>query len=126
MALKYLLDSNVIIDLFGNKLPDDRATFIKKLPILISVVSRIELIGRYEPTVKYLQKINSFLHDATIYELDETIILQAIDIRQKNKIKLPDAIIAATARTNKMTLITHNIDDFKTIRGLKIIDSWKS
>lgn len=35
---------------------------------------------------------------------------------------LPDAIIAATAMTNKFTLITNNIKDFSNIKNLVVID----
>ena len=36
--------------------------------------------------------------------------------------KLPDAIIAATALTHGFTIVTRNTDDFKTIVGLPTIN----
>jgi predicted nucleic acid-binding protein len=38
-----------------------------------------------------------------------------IEIRQANRIKLPDAIIAATALQNSAILVTRNTKDFKTL-----------
>ena len=72
--------------------------------------------------MQHIQTINSFIGNATIYELNEKIILKTIEIRQKHKIEIPDAIIAATALVNKHALITHNISDYRNIAGLKIID----
>lgn len=50
-----------------------------------------------------------------IIHLDHNIIEKVIAIKQKKKIKLPDAIIAATAIHLKLDLITANTDDFKNI-----------
>jgi predicted nucleic acid-binding protein len=47
-----------------------------------------------------------------------------IELRKKNKTKLPDAIIAATALELGLTLITRNIGDFKNIPNLKSINPW--
>ncbi len=125
MGQHFLMDTNVIIDYLGNKLPKKEAEFIENLPINISVVTRIELIGRHNATRRHIQSMNSFLSNATVYELDETIILQTIDIRQKYKIKLPDAIIAATALSNNLTLITHDVFDYNAIKNLRLINSWQ-
>ncbi len=42
-----------------------------------------------------------------------------------NLIKLPDAIIPATAFVNNMELISRNINDFKNVEGLHTIDPHK-
>jgi len=48
------------------------------------------------------------------------------EIRKSHLIKLPDAIIiAATALVYKLILITRNIEDYKDIEGLEIINPWK-
>lgn len=124
IRMKYLMDSNVIIDYVNHKLPATEVAFIEKLPVVISVVTRVELIGRYNATKQQVQLMKAFLDNATIFDLNENIILETISIRQKCRIKLPDAIIAATAIINKHTLITHDINDYKGIKQLKIIDSW--
>jgi len=48
----------------------------------------------------------------------------AEDIRKQYKIKLPDAIIAATARIYNLTLLTRNTKDFQEISGLLTINPW--
>ncbi|MDR1220966.1 MAG: PIN domain-containing protein [Treponema sp.] len=39
--------------------------------------------------------------------------------------KLPDAIIAATALTENFALVTRNNDDFKNIAGLELLNPWE-
>ncbi len=58
-------------------------------------------------------------------ELSENIVQKTIHLRKSyQKIKLPDLIIAATALEYNFQLITHNLDDFKSITGLTLIDSY--
>ena len=49
----------------------------------------------------------------------------AIEIRKIHRIKLPDAIIAATAIIYNMTVITRNVFDFKNIDGLTVLNLWE-
>lgn len=57
-----------------------------------------------------------------VYSLDERVIAKAIELRQIRKMGLADAIIAATALVHSMPLITRNIEDFKGIDGLEVIN----
>jgi len=59
-----------------------------------------------------------------VYHIDDEIIDKTIDLRKKHKIKLPDAIIAATAIVNNFILISHNIKDFQKINELQCIDAY--
>jgi len=54
--------------------------------------------------------------------LDDAITLKTIDLRKSKKIKLGDAIIAATALVHNLILISRNTADFINIEGLDIID----
>ena len=47
-----------------------------------------------------------------------------IALRKEYKIKLPDAIIAATALANDLTIVTNNIKDFSNISGLQLINPY--
>ena len=55
-----------------------------------------------------------------MYELDQDIKDQTAEIRKHYNLKLPDAIIAATAIVNKLTLITRNTKDFDRLSRLKV------
>lgn len=52
---------------------------------------------------------------ATIIKLSDEIVQRVINIRQERRIKLPDAIIAATAIHYDAILVTRNTKDFKAI-----------
>jgi predicted nucleic acid-binding protein len=124
MEQGFLMDSNVVIDYFGNKLPTKAASFIDNLPAVISVITRIEILGWYNATTEQLNKLQSFVQQAVVCSLTETIIKQTILLRQMHRIKLPDAIVAATALEKNKTLITRNVDDFKNIPGLNLLNPW--
>jgi hypothetical protein len=66
--------------------------------------------------------VRDFIEDALVIELEKEIKLKTAEIRKAYKIKLPDAVIAATALTFNFTLLTRNISDFKNIDGLKLIN----
>lgn len=44
----------------------------------------------------------------------------SIELRRKGKIKLPDAVIAATALYGDFILVTRNSKDFKDVKDLEI------
>ena len=70
------------------------------------------------------QTLIDFVSFSDVYPIDKETIDKTIDLRRKYRIKLPDAMIAATAIVNNLTLITHNIKDFQKITELQMIDSY--
>jgi hypothetical protein len=56
-----------------------------------------------------------------LIEFDDKLTNLVVYIRIKHKIKLPDAIIAATAIYYNSSLLTLNTRDLKKIKELKII-----
>lgn len=65
---------------------------------------------------------HSFINESNVVALSDAIVETTIFIRKQIKIKLPDAIIAATALVNNFTLLTRNTDDFINIKGLNVIN----
>lgn len=59
-----------------------------------------------------------------ILPTNQSVIEQTIALRQVKKIGLGDALIAATAIVNNLTLISRNISDFKNIEGLSLINPY--
>jgi len=57
--------------------------------------------------------IKNFLNEFNIVFLNDEIVEIAVNIRKENKIKLPDAIILATANYTDSLFITRNVKDFK-------------
>lgn len=116
------MDTNAVIEYIGNSVPPNGTAFIDNLPPIISVITRIELLGWRGATPTQLAPVQHFVNLALIHPLDEAVILQTIQIRQTTRIKTPDAIIAATALVHNHELISRNVNDFSTINGLTIID----
>jgi predicted nucleic acid-binding protein len=124
MGKEYLIDTNAVIDYLDNKLPDKAAELIDGIEAKISVITRMELLAWPGASKKQTLILNEFIDAVEVFNLEEPVILKAIEIRKENKTKLPDAIIAATALTHKLTLITRNMKDFEKIEGLKTLDSY--
>jgi len=123
MGQKYLIDTNVILDFMGRKLPVKSEVFLSKIiddQINISAINKIELLG----FSKLDQVILDLVSFAEIYHIDDAIIDKTIALRKKYKIKLPDAIIAATAIAHDFTLVSHNFKDFQKITELNFLDSY--
>ena len=123
MGTRYLMDTNTLSDYFGEKLPLDGLDFIDTLVNenpQISVMTRIESLSYLTPQI---ETFRSFVNYSTVFDLTEDIIIRTIALRRSRRIKIPDAIIAATALEYDLTLITHNTSDFAGIPNLKLLDA---
>jgi len=127
----YLLDSNVLIDYTSkgfSAIAEKRLDLIFDAEFYYSIISRLEVLG-FEAPEHVLISLDEFLSIGTMHALSDEIADKCIIIRRKNpKIKLPDAIIAATAIHHNHVLLTANLNDFKAIDGLNIDNPklWKS
>jgi predicted nucleic acid-binding protein len=90
--------------------------------VCLSVISEIELLGFNTATEQEALVVATFVTGTTVIPLTRAIVLKTIDIRKMRKIKLPDAIIAATALVYDLTLISRNDGDFKKIAGLNYLN----
>ena len=66
--------------------------------------------------------MEEFVDTASVISLTDTIANKTIELRKNQKIKLPDAVIAATALTNDLVLISRNLSDFSKIAGLAVLN----
>lgn len=83
---------------------------------------KIEVLG-FEDINAKMKVMEEFLGIANVLPLDDVVALQTIALRKLHKkLKLGDAIIAATALVYNLSLISRNTSDFKNIDGLKVID----
>jgi predicted nucleic acid-binding protein len=126
MGLKYIWDTNTAIYYLQQQFPPAAEKFIDDSIIdshpCISAITEIELLCWKTATEKDLEVLHNFISDTLVIELERPIKLKTADIRKVHKIKLPDAIISATALVYDLTLITRNTSDFKNIQGLKVFD----
>lgn len=124
MGEGYLIDTNSVIDYLNNKLPGKANELIDTIYSKISVITRMELLAWPGADKEQILVLNEFINTSRVFASEEPIILEAIDIRKDYRIKLPDAIIAASALVNSLTLITRNINDFRNIEGLSVMNPY--
>jgi predicted nucleic acid-binding protein len=81
-----------------------------------SVVTRAELIAGSTAT----QAINDLLAPFRELSVDRSVAERAGRIRRETGVRLPDALIAATALENRLAVVTRNERDFAPVRGLRL------
>jgi len=121
---EYLIDTNILI--YHTSGSQDTVNFISNLiarhSFNISILSKIEFLGWDQHTPDGFEKCKRLVETATIYLIDDFVANKAIDIKRGKRIKLADAVIAATALLNNLKLVTRNVDDFKMIDGLEVVN----
>lgn len=126
MGIKYLWDTNVVIYYLQQQFSAPAEKFIDKLLVesmpAFSVITELELLCWKTTNEEDQIVLKEFVTNAKIFELNPLIKLKTIYLRKSSKIKLPDAIIAATALTYEVTLLTSNVRDFKNINGLSLLN----
>ncbi len=116
-----IIDTDIFIDLL--RAVKDAEKFFSNLDeeIAFSAITEGELIsGRECDNAKQREDILHFLAQFGKIPVDNPLIQIAGDIRREFGVKLPDAIIAASALTTGAVLITRNLSDFKKIKNLKV------
>jgi predicted nucleic acid-binding protein len=84
-----------------------------------SIICEIELFGSKSLTPKEEKQIRIFLQEFRIISIDQSIKELAILFRKKYFLKIPDSIIAATAVSLDIPLVTSD-KEFKQITELEI------
>ena len=122
----YLVDSNVLIDYIAERFDPERLTkldLIFDIELNTSIIWKIEVLGFNVPEVEEV-KLYNFFSIANVIGLTNEISELTISLRKSVKIKIPDAIIAATAIIHNLTLLTRNLKDFKDLPDLTIEDPY--
>ncbi len=124
MGKGYLVDTNAIIDFCNGKLPSSGRDLMLNLKPEISIITNIELFATPALSEQELALLKKFTSISRIHPVTVDLVNTTIRIKQAKTIKLPDAIIAATAISHGLTLISRNKKDFRNIEGLTVIDPY--
>ena len=101
---RFVLDTNIILYFLGGRLTDPFPTGA----FAISVISELELLAYPGLIPSEEQRIRDFLADVPITDLTQSVKHHAVSLRKRFGLKLPDAIVAATALALEATLLTND------------------
>lgn len=118
----YLIDTNVIIYYLEGE--QAAVSFLRthRGQLAISSITWMETLS-YPFSEDEEQIVRAFLQEFRLIEVFSPVMELTVEIRRNKKMKLPDAIIAASAIHNDLILVTRNIKDFKGTE-VKILDSF--
>jgi len=125
MEQVFLIDTNVVIDVLGNVMPENIKRKIMQMPPIVSAVTYMETLGWHRAPASQLHILQNFMNAAIILPIDQPVIDTTVLLRQQKRIGLGDAIIAATAIVHNMALVTRNVSDFKSINKLVVFNPWE-
>jgi predicted nucleic acid-binding protein len=107
--VKALFDTNILVD-YLNAVPEAGAELQRYTEKAVSIVTWMEVMVGADQDLEAATR--SFLHGFDIVAVDEQIAERAVSLRRSHRIKLPDAVIWATAQVHAMLLVTRNTKDF--------------
>ena len=110
-------DTNPLIYLLNGS--EKAAEYLNNKQVWISVISELELFGKKGLTEAEKKEINSLIDNCFVAELNYSIKNITKELLQTDKIKLPDAIIAATALYLDLPLLTFD-SNFSRFPNLKL------
>lgn len=92
------------------------------LDICASAISYVEVLGYHLLTPAEVEQLEEFFLNTPTLPLGPAVLDQAVKLRRQRKLKLGDALVAATALVHQCTLVTRNTQDFDWIPGLPLFD----
>ena len=112
--MRLLLDTNVLIDVLKGE-ATARDWLEQQQQPAVSVITWIEVLVGCRTTES--QVVEAWLDCFARLPLDRDIARESVQARQRHGLKVPDAIILATARCHGLTLATRNSKDFPLSLG---------
>jgi len=117
-GINLLTDTNIILYLLGGD--KDLVGILSGRIVHLSFINELELLSFPQLSTDDTQIIREFLKETIIIDINESIKANTIHLRTKYNLKLPDAIVAATARFLQIPLLTAD-KDFKQITEIPIL-----
>ncbi|GAT34632.1 hypothetical protein TSACC_23064 [Terrimicrobium sacchariphilum] len=120
-----LLDSNIIIyaTLSENEWLRE---WLETEPLAVSQISRVEVLGYHLLKEDERRDLAGFLDALLVIPITTEITDRAIALRQRRKMGLGDSLVAGTAIEAGCELVTRNVEDFRWVEGLRLIDPFES
>ena len=121
--IKLLIDTDIFIDYLKGISPAKAVFRSRDIDIYCSILTKKELLSKPGLKDSERKKIISILRDLKTISIDPDISLKYSDLLAKyhdNRLQPPDAIIAATAWSKKLPLLTRNRRHFSYIEEIKL------
>ena len=116
-----LFDTAILID-FLNGMREARREIDRYTDRAISLITWMEVMAGTKPDEEQVTAL--FLGTFVNLPVTDAVARQAVRVRKLKKLKLPDAIILATAQVEKRILVTRNTRDFKE-DGVSVVTPYK-
>ena len=120
-----LLDSNIIIYSAKREYAELRG-FLAENVYSVSAISIVEVLGYHLLGDKQRQYLIEFFKAANILSISDSVVTEAVKLRQMRRMSLGDAIVAGTALDHRLALATRNVRDFSWIQSLSLINPLES
>ncbi len=104
--MNYVLDTNIIIYLLQGRLLEELP---RHAQFWISVISELEVLSYPDLTAAEEISAQLFFKKVVSVELSSDIKQLTIDFRRRYRLKLPDALIVATAKSLQAVLLTNDL-----------------
>lgn len=128
----YIVDSNTCIYFMNGKYTSVREKFLSTSPKDIKISSVVKgelLLGAFKSQTREqtTKKVEKFLKPFDVIDFTDKMTYDYAEIRKDleqvgKTIGANDLLIAATALNERAILVTHNVDEFSRVKGLKIED----
>jgi predicted nucleic acid-binding protein len=108
--MKPVFDTNILIDYLAGKKPakDELARYSNaRIAIITWIEVMVGASGTEDEAV-----VREFLNTFETIPLDQHVAEAAVQIRRQHRLRLPDALIWASAKTRDALLITRNTRDY--------------
>jgi predicted nucleic acid-binding protein len=123
--MRWLLDSNVLIDALAG-LPHgvrvlQEARKRPEVSVIYSAITRIEVLGFPNLSEQEEAAVRRLLNEFEEVAISNAVVERTIQIRKRLRIKIPDALVAASADTAQAVVVTRNTSDFQRVPGLTVV-----
>ena len=119
-GIDFLVDTNVLLYMLHGEHPTAVKIAQHDFSLGVSEITEIELLGKKNISQQDINIIRNLLNDCIIIPFNTNIKELTISLKQKYSIKTPDAIIAATAKSLNLQLLTFD-KDFEKIDDEDIV-----
>ncbi|MBR8838986.1 MAG: type II toxin-antitoxin system VapC family toxin [Stigonema ocellatum SAG 48.90 = DSM 106950] len=128
MNSQYLLDTNILIYYFNDE--SDVQPIFEEIQAgnalgFYCPITWVELLCYPKLTEDEATQIREFLRTLNCVSLTESVLNCAAEIRRNSRVRLADGLIAACALVEGCTLVTRNVEDFRRIHELSVLNPFE-